>query len=193
MEKKYIFLLGAIAVVFFLLFYFFIYQKSVNKRQDDKTSFDRRIYIAIVAGEGIKRSDYEKELARTKHFFIWAKQDVSKLSSLEKDVLERMIEMKIVSQYARRNNIAVDQKEIETRYNALLGKKSETEHLATIKEMYGMEKRDYLQKLSEEILKEKVQKHLQKPLSPWLEEMKKTTPPEVFYPDTESTTGFTRG
>jgi len=131
-----------------------------------------RSYITKVAGEGIRRSDYEKELARTKHFFIWAKQDISKLPSLEGDVLERMIEMKIVSQYARKNNIIVDQKEIEDYYRALLGKKSETEHLATIKKMYGMEKSDYLQKLSEEILKEKIQHRLQRPLSPWLEEMK---------------------
>lgn len=130
-------------------------------------------YIAKVAGEGILRSDYEKELARSKHFFIWAKQDVSQLTSLENDVLERMIEMKIISQYARKNNIAVDQKEIEARFTAQLGGKPETEYLAVIKEMYGMEKKDFLQKLSEDIMKEKVQENLQKPLFPWLEEMKK--------------------
>lgn len=130
-------------------------------------------YATQVAGEGIKRSDYEKELARTKQFFIWAKQDISKLPSLEGDVLERMIEMKIVSQYARKNALTVTPKEIEARFAAGLGKKSEAEYLATIHEMYGMEKEDYLQKLSEELLKEKVQQHLQKPLAPWLEEMKK--------------------
>lgn len=130
-------------------------------------------YATQVAGEGIARADFEKELTRTKHFFTWAKQDISKLPSLEKDVLDRMIEMKIISQYARNNTIMVDQKEIETRFAALLGKKSEAEYLATIHEMYGMEKEDYLQKLSEELLKEKVQQHLQKPLAPWLTEMKK--------------------
>lgn len=129
--------------------------------------------VAKVADEGILRSDYEKELARTKHFFIWAKQDISKLPSLEKDVLDRMIEMEIVSQYARKNALSVTPKEIEARFAAGLGKKSEAEYLATIHEMYGMGKEDYLQKLSEEILKEKVQQHLQKPLAPWLGEMKK--------------------
>jgi len=166
-------ILFSILVITFLLVGIFIYKNKV---------INPRSYIAEVAGEGIKRSDYKKELIRTKHFFAWAKQDISKLPSLEKDILERMIETKIVTQYARKNNIIVDQKEIETRFTALLGKKSEPEYLATIKEMYGMKKSDYWQKLSEEILKEKVQKHLQKPLAPWLEEMKKayTVVPRSF-------------
>lgn len=169
MGKKYLILLGVIILIFLLLSFVVIRLKP---------AFDKQMYITKVDGEGILRSDYEKELTRSKHFFTWAKQDVAKLTSLEGDILDRMIEMKIVSQYAWKNKITVSKKEIGDYFHALVGKKSETEQLAKIKEMYGMEKNDYLQKLSEELLREKVQKHLQKPLVPWLLEMKKTYPPE---------------
>lgn len=164
MKKKYPVLLGAVILISILLSLVVIWQKS---------EYDKRMYITKVGNEGILRSDYEKELARTKHFFVWARQDISKLPSLDHDVLERMIEMKLVSQYARKNKITVSQKEIEDGYRAGLGKKSEAEYLATIREMYGMEKGDYLQKLSEDLLKEKVQMELKMPLSSWLTEMKK--------------------
>lgn len=165
MKKKHLILLGVIILIFLLLSFVVIRLKP---------ALDKQMYITKVVGEGILRSDYEKELARSKHFFTWAKQDVAKLSSLEGDVLDRMIEMKIVSQYARKNNITVSQKDIDESFRATLGKKSEAVYLAKIKEMYGMEKEDYLRKLTEDTLKEKVQAHVKIPLSAWLLEMKKS-------------------
>lgn len=137
------------------------------------TVIDPMMYITKVRGEGIRRSEYEKEIARARHFFVWAKQEDAQLASLEKDVLGRLIDMKIITQYARKNKIKVDNKDVEKYYQALMGKKSEAEYLALMQEMYGGEKKDYMRKLSDEMLKENVQKHLQKPLAPWLAEMKK--------------------
>ena len=158
-------LIGITAVVLVLGSGFYIRQRNID---------DAKTYIVRVNGEGITRLEYVKELAITKHFFVWAKQDVGKLPSLEKDVLDRMVEMKIISQYANKNKIVVSQKEIEDRFKVSLGKKSESEFLTTINEMYGMDKNDYLQNLSNDLLKEKVQGKLGEPLAVWLVKMKKT-------------------
>ncbi len=141
----------------------FIYQRQ-----------DKVNYVVWVNGEGISKLDYAQELAHTKQFYIWAKQDVKQLPSLDKDVLQRMIETKIVDQYAKKNKISVSQKEIEENYQASLGKRSEIDFLKLISEMYGQNKQDYQQKLADDLLREKVQAKLGEPLANWLARMEKT-------------------
>jgi len=132
-------------------------------------------YVAVVNDEGILRKDFEKKLAQTKHFFIsWAKQNSANLSSLPNDVLEQMIDMKLISQFCKARQISASSQEIETRYRSSIPKdQSEKEFLDKLNEMYGSNKDDYLAILSEDILKEKLQTYTKKGVVDWLKEQRK--------------------
>lgn len=147
-----------------------------GKRSDTKQQFDPREYVAVVHGEGIKRSEFEQELRQRTQFFTYAKQDVRSLPSLEKDVLENMIDMKLVKQYAVQQNIRVTEEEITNQYQAkVAANNGEVVYLAKISEMYGMEKEQALESIGEDLLREKVQRKVKKPLAEWIEKEKATS------------------
>jgi hypothetical protein len=153
-----------VGVVFFLIF----------SKKEGKLGFNNKRYVALVGKEGIKREDFEKEISKKKHFFNWAKQEID-LSSLEKDVIDTMIDFELVNQYAKEKNITVGEGEVIKRFNQLVQGSGEPEEklLSKISQMYGMKKTDYLEVLKKDILKEKVQESLGMPLGNWLEEQRK--------------------
>lgn len=156
--------LALVALAFFLL-----------PKGGSGSGFNNKKYVAKVGKEGIKREDFEKEMAKRKNFYVWAKQDVS-LSSLENDVIETMIDFELVRQYAQPKSITVSDKDVNKRFNDLVQGSGEPEEklLNKISQMYGMNKSDYLEVLRKDILKEKVQENLGIPLGDWLNEQKMT-------------------
>lgn len=156
--------LALVALAFFLLL-----------KGSGGSGFNNKKYVAKVGKEGIKREDFEKEMAKRENFYVWAKQDVS-LSSLENDVIETMIDFELVRQYAQSKSITVSDQDVNRRFNDLVQGSGNSENalLNKISEMYGMDKAAYFEVLKNDILKEKVQENLGRPLSDWLEEQKGT-------------------
>ena len=157
----------AVLLVFLLLLTgaFFYFLKRSN-------SFDRTKYIAKVNGEGILKSDYEKELAKSRHFFLWAKQDLKNIPSLENDVLNKMIDLALINQYTKKKGIEISDEEVNNYFVQYLAGKNQTEeeYLQKIKEMYGSSKEDVLKTIANDLLKEKVQSAAGKPLKESLAE-----------------------
>ena len=125
-------------------------------------------FAATVDGVGIKRSLYESELAASRHFYNWSGQDPATYSSLQNDVLEKLIDMQLVENYAREGGIAAGQDEVQERYRQIAQRNSEDQLLAQLSEMYGVDKEKYLEKLRQDILKERVQSNVGMPLTEWL-------------------------
>ena len=167
-KKKY--LLTTVFIILIIAIGFLTYLTSVQI----KLMNDRKLYIAMVNDQGITREDYQKELEITAHYFTWAQPKSTKPSSLEKDVLENMINFRLVLQYAQKNQITVSQTELLARYKDIVkgSNMSEEVYLIKIKDMYGIDKKTHLEKLFQEILKEKVQKKVGKSLVGWIEEQK---------------------
>jgi FKBP-type peptidyl-prolyl cis-trans isomerase (trigger factor) len=140
-------------------------------------------YVGSVNDTKITRSDYKKNLNQTKSFYAYSKQDLSDLTSLDKDTLEKMINKILVQNYAENNGITVTDAEIQARYlrvissfnrNNNIADEGDKSFLSKIKEMYGADKNTYLEEIRIDLLKKKVQKKVKMPLVQWLEEQKKS-------------------
>lgn len=161
--------IGVVVLIFFLT-------RSSFPGYDQRT-------IASVNNTGISKSVYQKRLAQTESFYQWNKQDTSKISSLNGDVLDALIDEQIVRDYAEKKKITVKTSEVESRYkqvvagynqnNGITGV-GDSAFLLKIKEMYGTQKEDYVQQLAYDILRDKVQTAVKMPLAQWLESQKKT-------------------
>jgi len=151
-----------ILAVFLSLFIYRYYSRTLN---DNK-------YIAVVDGEGITRQEYDKEVERVKKFYLWSKQDYNRIASISaQDILDHMIEDKIVAVYAKKKGIFVKPSETQERYNAIVGD-NEKEYLEKLSAMYGTGKDDFLKKVEKDILSEKVQKLIGQSLKTWITEEK---------------------
>lgn len=155
-------------IIIFLIIMVILFFSNMTKQ-------DNKVYVATVNSEGVLPEDYEKSLDHLMKFYTWSKQNIQNTDAIKKDVLERLIEQKIMYEFAVKNNIKMDEKELLERYQSARGKKTEEQYLKLINDMYGMSKKDFLQNLSDEILKEKIQSFVKKPFLIWLQEMKKKT------------------
>lgn len=136
----------------------------VNKDQVTEPS------VATVNGEAIQEVEVDSELQRMKQFYSSQSQNIEEYSTLEKDTIEKLIERKLLTQYAQSQNISVSDDEIEKRYQAVLTIKSEPELLNELQNMYGIGKEEYLDVLYLDILKEKVQEKVGKSYATWIAE-----------------------
>lgn len=137
-------------------------------------------FVASVNGVAIKKQDFEKKLEEKNKFFEYSKQKISE-DTAGKDILEKLIDEKLIENYAKDYKITVSEAEISSRYQIVIENFNKTNNydtqddllfLAKIKEMYGIGKNDYLNSIKWDILKEKVQAEVKMPLSDWLAQQK---------------------
>lgn len=164
-----------VVITAIIIFIIAVLLLSRNLTQQDNTK-----YMATVNNQEISLSEYKQVLDRVTQFYSWSGQDVNNIETIQKDALDRLIEQKIAHEFAIKNNIKVNEKELLQRYKDTLGKKDEEQYLKLINDMYGMSKQDFLQNLSNEILKEKIQTLVKKPFVVWVKETKKRTSIQLF-------------
>lgn len=165
MKKQKILILLPFIVAFFIFLYFFIKNFSIDNPLAPKA--------ATVNGTPITKDELQKQISFTKNFYTYSKQNLANYPTLEKDQLERLIEDKLVEDYAKNHNIKVSDEEVLALYKQKLVRKTEEQLLSQLKTMYGMEKADYMDVLRKDLLREKVQKSVKMPLLQWLNEEKK--------------------
>lgn len=159
-KKKFIIISVALIAIIPLV----IFILSLNRNQNTEENSLKSITVSS--------SDIKTEVARSKHFYTYNNQDLKNYSTLEADAKNSVIEKTIIEKYAGLNNLTVTQAEINERYRQKTAEKPEAELLNQLKQMYGISKNDYLVVLKQDILREKVQKSIDKPLSEWLNEQK---------------------
>ena len=94
--------------------------------------------------------------------------------TVEEEVRNRITQDKLVLAYADKRGITVSDNEVEKRLEELSrGAGSKEKYLNDIKERYGIDKDAYLGKLRIELLRQKVEEYVKKPLIEWLLEEKK--------------------
>lgn len=185
MSKLYKLILIILAIILILLGFYRLsgFVGVKNPAPDTKT------YKSSVNGVAIKRQDFQKELDAAKRFFEYSNEDVSKMSSLEKDVTQKMIDQSLVNQYAKNHNITVSDTEILNRYNLIvktynkrnnISESGDERFLAKIKELYGTDKNTYLEQVKNDILKEKVQVAVKIPLANWLTKQKNVSDIQIY-------------
>ncbi len=82
--------------------------------------------IASVNGEAILKADYNKNVALVRYSYeqrygkdyFSKKENESLLNELKKDLISEMVNSKLIVEYAQKNSIKVDEKVLETDFNA---------------------------------------------------------------------------
>jgi len=178
--KKIIIVL-VIPILFVILFLAFI--ESIGP------SVNKNVSVAQVNGVGIQKQAYEKKVQESETFFKWQKQDTAGLTTLQKDAVDALVDESLINQYATQHKISVSESEVNERYlqtvagynrRSNIAGTEDTDFLAKIKEMYGIEKSDYLLTLKEDIVKERVQVDVGIPLAQWILEQKKSAKIKIF-------------
>lgn len=120
----------------------------------------------------IKASDINSEIDRSIYFYKFSNQNLKNYPSLGADAKNTVEERAIIESYAALNNIKVTQDEINKRYAQKTQVSGEQKLLEQLAKMYSMDKNNYLDVLKQDILREKIQLAVDKPLSAWLKEQK---------------------
>lgn len=180
--KKSIFIYSVVsALLMGIILYLFFLQKKTEKI----ATTDFKDFVAVVNDHGIKKEIFDKKLEETTYFFTHKNQDISSMSSLSSDVLAKLIDEILISQYAEEEGISITEREITNRYQQIVEgyntrekSKDDTDDAAfliQIKKMYGMNKSDYLEMVKKDILREKVQEKVKKPITDWLVDQRKNS------------------
>ena len=137
---------------------------------------------ARVNGVAITKAVLDQNVRQAENMYKWQKQEVPNTGTLRENVLSDLINDTLVSQYASSHNIKVSESEINNRYLLTVGVfndhnnvpgSSDNAFLARIREMYGIDKNQYLKIIRMDILNEKVQTGVGMPLAIWLTSQRK--------------------
>lgn len=125
--------------------------------------------VATVNGHDITRTVFDAELEKKIVFYQHSEQEVD-TATLQKDVLDQLIDKQIVEAYAEENEIHIDDEAVNNYYNQRVSSyDNEQAFLADLRQLYGLDKPAYLENVRYELLREAVQQHVDQPLTDWLE------------------------
>jgi len=167
--KKWLSLIILVIVLIIGLFYFTKLSGSTN--------------AASVNGENITRQAFNSSLQEAQNMHNWQKQPAANINTLQRDILNNLIDGALIKQYASSHSITVSDSEVNNRYIITVGSynnrdnltsSSDNAFLARINQMYGIGKNEYLQTIKMDLLKQKVQASVGEPLVLWLTRQKKS-------------------
>ena len=116
---------------------------------------------AFVDGKVIWVKDFYKQEHYVKHFLDQTKQKGPDEATLRRQLLDRMVELQIVQTQASKNHIFASKKEIDDAYKKVVDESGgEAEVEKVLEELYGMNKKDFLQLVKEQVIKDKVREGL---------------------------------
>jgi hypothetical protein len=174
-------LLASIIVLVVLIPLAFLVFSNLQNRQPGRCN--PKNHIAKVNETCILKESYQKMLTRAEQIAKLSPGSATTSGSEDtsKQVLDQVIELEIISQYARQNNIEVKDSEVEQKYQlAVKSVGTEGEYLDKLKTLQGIGKDQVLELIRLDILREKVRKSLKTPLESWLLEQKVNSDIEVL-------------
>jgi hypothetical protein len=128
--------------------------------------------VAKINDQVITRQDLEGVVNTRQRFYSAKNQEVDS-STLERDVLETLIDRQLIRTYATDNSIFVSDESVQELYNnriAQIG--SEQELLDYVEQTYGLDQTSYQQQLRDDLQRELVQQSVGQPLNDWLREQR---------------------
>lgn len=105
--------------------------------------------------------NYYEQLGYVKHFTAKTQQEVPDDAVIKTQVLDQMIDTMLLKKQAKKNKIKVTKDDINKTFDDLVaqnGGKDEVDKV--LKELYGMKEKDFKVLISDQLLREKIQKEL---------------------------------
>ena len=152
-------------VIIYLGFGIFFAIKVYKSHSENKTTeLSVKIYpfpVAIVNNGVVWAKDYYQQLAYIRQFSSKTKQPVPDATTLRKQIIDQLIENKILEMQALRYNITVSNKDVNDAYEKIVTQSGGTSEVnKVLSELYGMSEKDFKNLVRQQVLKEKIQNDL---------------------------------
>jgi foldase protein PrsA len=125
------------------------------------TKFAVKIYpypAAVVNGSVIWAKNYYQQLAYIRQFSAKTKQPVPDPTTLRKQILDQLIENKILQIQAQKYNVKVTDNDVNDAYQKIVAQSGgSSEVTKVLTELYGMSEKDFKELVRQQVLKEKIQ------------------------------------
>ena len=136
--------------------------------------------VARVDGVYVTESAYrERSEVRSTILGSTAQQELTE-QAVARDITELLIDNALIASYAQENGIEVDEREIDERYEYMVGIIGESTLEDKLEDIYGDDVGAYRDVLAEDILREKVQDGLDEPLVEWLESRRQQVNIDIY-------------
>jgi len=152
-------------IIIYLGFGIFFAIKVYKSHSENKaTEFSVKIYpfpAAIINNGVVWAKDYYQQLAYIRQFSAKTKQPVPDAAALRQQIIDQLIENKILEMQALRYNITVSNKDVNDAYQKIVTQSGGTSEVnKVLSELYGMSEKDFKNLVRQQVLKEKIQNDL---------------------------------
>lgn len=105
--------------------------------------------------------NYYEQLGYVKHFTAKTEQEIPDDAIIKEQVLDQMIDTKLLELQAKKNKIKVTKEDIDKTFNDLVAENGGKEEVdKVLGELYGMTEKEFKKLINDQLLREKIQKEL---------------------------------
>ncbi len=143
---------------------FFGYQIYHNHSENNRVQFSTKIYpfpVAFVGGNIIWTKDYYQQLAYIRQFAEKTKQPLPEDKVLRQQIMDQLIENRLLEWEASKNGIRVTSKDINDAYQKIIDESGGAANVQKVlRELYDMSEKEFKQLVRQQVIKEKIQDQL---------------------------------
>lgn len=158
------FILWLLVVLYVGFGVYFGWQVYGTKSEKNSVKLVTNIYpfpAAFVGGNIIWAKDYYKQLGFIRQFSEKTKQASPDAATLRKQILDQLIENKILAWEASKNGINISSGDINDAYQKIVSDSGGQANVQKVlKELYGMTEKDFKELVRQQVTKEKIQDEL---------------------------------
>lgn len=132
-----------------------------SKSESPTTKFAVKLYpfpAAIVNGGVVWSKDYYQQLTYIRQFSEKTKQPFPDAEALRKQIIDQLVENKLLEMQAVRYHVRVTKKDVDDAYQKIVTQSGgPAEVKKVLNELYGMSEKDFKVLVRQQVLKEKIQ------------------------------------
>jgi foldase protein PrsA len=152
-----------LTIIFFVLaiveiaFAVMVYGFKVDNKITQVTAKIIPLPIAVVDYEFITYSDYLNEKNYIHHFYDATKQEEVNFKQVDSEILDQLIENKIIKFRAMKDGIKVDKKDVDSTINAIVEQNGGKEKVEKVlQELYGLTLKEFTELVKIQLLRDKL-------------------------------------
>lgn len=157
-------LLWLLAICYIVFGIYFTFQVYRNHSEAKAVKFAVKIYpflAATVNNNAVWAKDYYQQLNYIRQFSEKTKQPLPNLTTLRKQIIDQLIENKILGAQAVKYHIVVTKKNIDDAYQKIVDQSGgPVEVKKVLNDLYGMSEKDFKNLIRDQVLKQKIQDEL---------------------------------
>lgn len=132
-------------------------ETSLSSKAMELVSMVTPIPVAVANYDFVTLNEYQSEKAYIHHFYISTKQDSVDFKTIDEQILEQLIENKILTSQAIRYRVKVEKKDIDESINNIIVQNGGQDKVEKVLEdLYGLSLKDFRRLVKVQILRDKI-------------------------------------